>query len=379
MNVTLNLFSGTAAGAGEAGAGVGAMAAAGPETVPGQSLGAANPFALLLSGQLRGGPATVGAQGLPLALAKAAPAAFTETLPPSGKPLPETVANLPVGAEPDSGTDGLLVPLPWAAALQQPLNAAEGAEPLRLNANGEGNLTLNIMQLALGRADKGAEPTLSSTEPGGDEQALLRLMHPGVVRVEAERAAALLQSQEPSQSQPRAESGSQTAAPVTAAAPATGEAARLADTPRAAPAAQATLPQPLGKQGWDQDLGSRLVWMSKQHLDSAQLRLNPAHLGPLEVRLSIQHDQTANVAFLSNHAPVREAVEAALPRLREMLAESGVNLTDVNVSSHSRGQDRQQAEGDGSPWLAQGEHETDATLVDEVSRTMALGLVDYFA
>lgn len=380
MNVTLNLFSGAAAGTGETVAGAATALGTGPEALSSQTLGNANPFALLLSGQLRSGPPSVGSQGLPLALAKAAPPATLQNLPPAGKSLPEATAALQSGEQADGINPSVLLPLPWAASSQAPLPEGGPTPALQLNSDGEGNLTLNIMKLALGRTDDGADSALAATKGGGDDQALLRLMQSGVVRVEAERAAALLQA-EAGPTQQRTETGNQTGTPVTAATAVTGEAARGAEAQRPAPVAQAqaTLPQPLGRQGWDQDLGSRLVWMSKHNLDSAQLRLNPAHLGPLEVRLSVQQDQTANVAFLSNHAPVREAVEAALPRLREMLAESGVNLTDVNVSSHSQGQGRAQEQNDGAPWLAQGDGESDATMLEDTTRTMAVGLVDYFA
>jgi flagellar hook-length control protein FliK len=65
-----------------------------------------------------------------------------------------------------------------------------------------------------------------------------------------------------------------------------------------------------------------------------ELKLNPAHLGPIEVRVQMQNDQ-AQVSFVAQHGPVRDALEAALPRLREMFTAKGFNLVDVNVSQHS--------------------------------------------
>lgn len=95
------------------------------------------------------------------------------------------------------------------------------------------------------------------------------------------------------------------------------------------------IPQPVQHPGWPQSLGERVQWMLGQHVQAAHIRLNPPELGPLEVRILIQHDQTS-VQFNTHHGHVRDALEASLPRLRDMLGEQGVQLgsLDVNVSSH---------------------------------------------
>lgn len=92
---------------------------------------------------------------------------------------------------------------------------------------------------------------------------------------------------------------------------------------------------PVGQPGWHQELGDRVVWMTGKSLDSASIHLNPPHLGPVEVRISMNHDQQASIQFLSEHAAVREAIEAAIPRLREMMVGQQLNLVDVNVSNQS--------------------------------------------
>ncbi|MBA4141899.1 MAG: flagellar hook-length control protein FliK [Nitrosospira sp.] len=93
----------------------------------------------------------------------------------------------------------------------------------------------------------------------------------------------------------------------------------------------------LGTADWDNALGQKVLWMVSQQQQIAQLSLNPPGLGPLQVALSIINDQ-ANATFFSQHADVRQALEAALPRLREMMAESGISLGHVSVSSDSSGQ-----------------------------------------
>lgn len=85
---------------------------------------------------------------------------------------------------------------------------------------------------------------------------------------------------------------------------------------------------------WGQAVGERIQWMLNQNLQQAEVRLNPPELGALEVRVSVNSEQT-NITFTSPHASVREALEAAIPRLREMFSDSGLNLGDVNVSHQS--------------------------------------------
>jgi len=90
----------------------------------------------------------------------------------------------------------------------------------------------------------------------------------------------------------------------------------------------------IDKPKWSHDFGSRMVWLTKEGVQTAQLKLTPAHLGTIEVKISIQNDQ-ANVSFISQHGSVRDAIESSLPRLREMMQEAGVKLEQANVSSHS--------------------------------------------
>jgi flagellar hook-length control protein FliK len=99
----------------------------------------------------------------------------------------------------------------------------------------------------------------------------------------------------------------------------------------------------VGTEAFDDELGGKITWMANQGVQSASLQLSPEHLGPVEVRISVQ-DSSATVAFNANHADTRAALEQALPRLREMLASQGLSLTDASVSQQSpRGQAQKQS------------------------------------
>lgn len=109
----------------------------------------------------------------------------------------------------------------------------------------------------------------------------------------------------------------------------------------AAPVAPPAIEIPVGHAGWDAAFSQRVAWVATNTQQVAHLQLNPPNLGPLEIRISLSSDQT-NAAFTSPHAAVRDAIEAALPRLREMLADNGLSLGNVNVSSQSFQQQQQQ-------------------------------------
>jgi flagellar hook-length control protein FliK len=87
---------------------------------------------------------------------------------------------------------------------------------------------------------------------------------------------------------------------------------------------------PLGTHAWTRQLSDELAWMMQQGRDAASLKLSPEHLGPLEVRISMQ-DGGASVWFGASHADTRAALEQALPKLREMFASQGLALADAGV------------------------------------------------
>lgn len=95
---------------------------------------------------------------------------------------------------------------------------------------------------------------------------------------------------------------------------------------------------------WNKEIGERVIWMHKQAIPSAELRLNPQHLGPISIKVDVTQDQTS-IAFTAQHAVVKEALEASLPKLREMLSTQQLNLVDVNVSQDDSHQRQSQAFG----------------------------------
>lgn len=127
------------------------------------------------------------------------------------------------------------------------------------------------------------------------------------------------------------------------AALAAGQSGSVSTQPALQGLAGMTLNTPMQNAGWSQELTDKIQWMVGQRLQGAQIKLNPAHLGPMEVKIQMQNDQ-ATIHFIAAHSVVREALEAAMPRLREMFDNQGVQLGDVDVSEESFARQRQDRE-----------------------------------
>jgi flagellar hook-length control protein FliK len=93
---------------------------------------------------------------------------------------------------------------------------------------------------------------------------------------------------------------------------------------------QTELRSPVGTPAWHDELGNQLTWMAQNGREAASLRLSPEHLGPVEIRISV-NDGQASVWFGAANADTRSALDQSLPRLREMFASQGMMLSDAGV------------------------------------------------
>ena len=140
---------------------------------------------------------------------------------------------------------------------------------------------------------------------------------------------------------------------------------------------------PVGNNRWNEDLGQKITWMAGHGSQSAELQLNPPDLGPLHVVLNVSGDQ-ATALFTSPHAAVREAVQQALPKLRDMLADNGIMLGNASVSDQGRQGAQSGYSGEGSkPSSSSGRGAVEVSSVQQGPRSISMlqtqGLVDTFA
>ncbi len=94
---------------------------------------------------------------------------------------------------------------------------------------------------------------------------------------------------------------------------------------------------------WNQQVGERINWMINGQMQRVEIRLDPPELGSLDIRLNIAKDNQASVMFYVSNATAKEAIESAIPRLREMLEQQGLDLANVDVSQQSFQQQQQSA------------------------------------
>ena len=106
----------------------------------------------------------------------------------------------------------------------------------------------------------------------------------------------------------------------------------------APPVQHAEIAAPVQSPVWREHVGDTVTWMVSENIQHAEITLNPPDLGPVSVHVALDgdHRDQATVQFVASQAATREALETALPRLREMLADAGITLTDASVNSQSR-------------------------------------------
>ena len=279
--------------------------------------------------------------GTPEALARTLFAALQagKILPPGGEALPlpsQLTAQLPGGPAPAGATD--------------PADATTDAM----------TRMLDLLRTLQGAVDP---------PPGGDDMPLLQRAE--LKMLESTEAGRLLQAATPP------------AATVTASAAAGGPGAASAPT-AAAPAAAATATPPSlpintapGQPEWGEAVGQRVLWMVANKSQVAELRLNPPELGPLEVKVR-SDDDGLRLTFAAGNGAVREALEAAAPRLREMFQAEGLRLENLDI-----GQRQADGERAGEPGTAGGgdeafADESETETAAPAARVTSVGLVDLF-
>lgn len=161
-------------------------------------------------------------------------------------------------------------------------------------------------------------------------------------------------------------------------------------TVSAAPTPTTTLSAPLATPAWQAQLSQQvseqaqqIVHMRLQNDQTIRLRLHPAELGPLMISMKVE-DQSAQIQFVSGHSQVRLAVEQALPQLRDILAEQGLDLGESSVrdhgadaQSHGQGQNKPQGHGSESERLADNTEKSETILNKNL--TVGPGRVNVFA
>ena len=146
-----------------------------------------------------------------------------------------------------------------------------------------------------------------------------------------------------------------------------------------APAAAKPAPLPMDQPAlFAERLNQHISFMIGDHLQTAQIAVTPADLGPVEVRVTLVGDE-AKIQLTATHAATREALNEALPRLRASFAEAGILLSQAGVFAQMP--ERQQAEPSFSGQFGRsGERDFEHTPLTGAlpARSLSVGLIDAF-
>lgn len=125
---------------------------------------------------------------------------------------------------------------------------------------------------------------------------------------------------------------------------------------------------------WPERLGERIRWSLEGGVQEARIQLAPEGLGSLDLDVRIEGGEV-HLRIGASHAPTRELLGEALPRLRELLGDSGLSLGQTDVYS------QQERATPSRPLLASGRNaaaaEAEPAPVPRI-RT-AHGLIDHYA
>jgi flagellar hook-length control protein FliK len=99
---------------------------------------------------------------------------------------------------------------------------------------------------------------------------------------------------------------------------------------REAPTIMQAVDSIVASPGWQEDVARKLAHFVSLRATNAEIRLNPADLGPIGVTISYTDDQ-ARIMITAAQPATRDALEQALPHLKEMLAEQGITLGEAEV------------------------------------------------
>ncbi|QJP94545.1 flagellar hook-length control protein FliK [Pseudomonas fluorescens] len=166
-----------------------------------------------------------------------------------------------------------------------------------------------------------------------------------------------------------------------------------AATPKTANAVPVNQPIAMHQNGWTEEVVNRVMYLSSNNLKAADIQLQPAELGRLDIRVNMVPDQQTQVTFMSAHPSVREALDGQMHRLRDMFTQQGMGQVDVNVADQNRGwqgQGQEQAQqGQAGRTSAAGgrldsaeEELTPAAVAEAAAQTTSVigsSAVDYYA
>jgi flagellar hook-length control protein FliK len=123
-------------------------------------------------------------------------------------------------------------------------------------------------------------------------------------------------------------------------------------------------------------LGEKIHWMRNANISTAELHLHPAELGSIEIKI-VTEDQQARVSFITSSATARDVIEESLPKLRELLADSGLALDQSDISQKESGDEPAQKNQQALPENSNVEREIKREFTSSL-QSSRIGHIDHY-
>ena len=157
------------------------------------------------------------------------------------------------------------------------------------------------------------------------------------------------------------------------AATTTGNTTLLSARPAETPVWQP--PLALTEPAAAQQIKDRVMVQIQHKLQTAEVQLHPEELGSMQIKLNLQQDQLS-VQFVVQQGAAKEALEQQMPKLRELLEQQGIALSEGQVEQRQSGSQQEQ------PTHHQGTNtgaESEIAAVQTVQMKVSDRMVDFYA
>ncbi|MBB3046362.1 flagellar hook-length control protein FliK [Litorivivens lipolytica] len=162
----------------------------------------------------------------------------------------------------------------------------------------------------------------------------------------------------------------------------------LSRTSSATPVLESASPQGFTEKAVADAFTEKVVWMTGQGAQRANLQLHPAELGALQIRVTMI-ENTAQVEIHAQNADTGEMLETLLPRLQSALEQQGVKVDELKLNANAlfaeSGEERSsqaKTNQNNTPQQTSESGDTEAdsggAIITELSGSEA-GRVDYYA
>lgn len=136
------------------------------------------------------------------------------------------------------------------------------------------------------------------------------------------------------------------------------------------------IPVDINNSQWADKFSDQIVWLGQQGIKSALIKIHPEDLGPIEISIKVVKD-SASVTINSHSSHVCSIVDQAMPRLREMMADQGLNLAEVHIGADTDPRQSQQQNSQSNQDFVH--HLDEEIQTTPLNHRQTQGLIDYFA